>query len=161
MDYFKHKTLSTFIWIAVFAWPFLHQTLSAPNHAILSFILYMADFVTFFNKNRVMVYSEYKLVKGSEPSSLKTHLWLISIIVCRIVGQTSAWTSMSAIHIFSPLYGFTLHGRVIVLYTSVLLDILADGIYRRSYKRWVVHYDTIPLTNDTDILPTAGRKASD
>ena len=161
MDYLKHKTLSMFIWVAVFAWPLLHQFLSVPNHAILSFILYMADFVTFFNKNRMMVYSEYKLVKGHDPSSLMTHLWLISILVCRIIGQTTAWASMSAIHIFSPLYGFTLHGRAIVLYTSVLLDILADGIYRRCYKKWVVHYDALPLTNDTEILPAAGRKASD
>ncbi len=161
MDYLKHKTLSTFIWIAVFVWPLLHQFLSVPNHAILSFILFMADFVTFFNKNRIMVYSEYKLVKGKDPDSLWTHVWLISILGCRIIGQTSAWTTISAIHIFSPLYGLTLHGRFCLLYTSMLLDILADGIYRRCYKKWVVHYEAIPLTNDTEILPTTGRKGSD
>jgi|APSaa5957512493_1039668.scaffolds.fasta_scaffold02154_9 hypothetical protein len=159
MEYLKHKTLSTFIWVAFFAWPFLHQTLSVPNHAILSFILYMADFVTFLNKNRKMVYSEYKLIKGADPQFLKTHLWLISILICRVIGQTTAWTAISAIHIFSPLYGFTLHGRLILLYTSMLFDILADGIYRRCYKKWVVHYDPVPLTNDTEILPGPGRKA--
>ena len=113
------------------------------------------------NKNRKMVYSEYKLVKGHDPKTLLTHLWLIFILGCRITGQTTAWTTMASIHIFSPLYGFTLHGRLLMLYTSVLLDILADGIYRRCYKKWVVQYDSMPLTNDTEVLPGAGRKASD
>ena len=117
MDYFKHKTLSTFIWIAVFAWPFLHQTLSAPNHAILSFILYMADFVTFFNKNRMMVYSEYKLVKGQDPVQADDSS-LAYIYTCLSYywpdDRLDRYVRHS--HIFSTVWLYTTRAYVIVIH---------------------------------------------
>ena len=79
MDYIKRKTLSIYLWCAIFIWPLIHYTISPANQAILTFIAFMCDFVVTLNKNRLMVYSEYKLIKSIKNISLRRKLKLTTV----------------------------------------------------------------------------------
>lgn len=158
MEYLKHKTLSIYLWISVFLWPVLHILLSVSNHAIISFIIFMADMVIILNKNRRMVYSEYYLVKGTHPADFKSHVWLIFIIFIRLLQQFGAWISLACIHIYSPIIYFpSASSRIAVFYFFIVLDIMTEGIYRRCYKKWIVQYQPIS-TNDTELPTFAGKR---
>ena len=160
MEYFKHKTLSIYIWLAIFLWPLLHYTVSPANQAILTFIAFMCDFVVTLNKNRLMVYAEYKLIKHVALITLRAHCWLLFIIFCRICQLMSTWLFIMCIHKFSPLIG-TLDTKmtIILIYICIVLDIMLNGIYIRCYKKWIISYDVVS-TYDTE-LPLSAAKADD
>lgn len=160
MEYFKHKTLSIYLWLAIFVWPVIHYILSPSNHIIFSMLLFTADMVIILNKNRKMIYAEYELVKGTSPNSFASHAWLIFIIFIRVIQQFSAWVVLSCIHIYSPiLLPASARERMTIFYFFVVLDIFTEGIYHRCYKKWIISYQPIS-TNDTE-LPTFSRKTSD
>lgn len=150
MDYFKHKTLTVYMWLAIFIWPFLHNTISPSNNAILTFIILMADFVVCLNRNRKMIYAEYKLVKGKDADTLKAHSWLIFIIVSRLLQIICGWVALICLHHYSPIYDFDRRNRVIYFYIALTADLITNGIYHRCYKKWIITYTPIS-TNDTEL----------
>ena len=158
MDYIKRKTLSIYLWCAIFIWPLIHYTISPANQAILTFIAFMCDFVVTLNKNRLMVYSEYKLIKSIKNISLSAHSWLLFIIFCKICQLVSTWLFIICIHQFSPLNGsLETKMTIIIIYICIVLDILLNGIYSRCYKKWIISYDAVS-TYDTE-LPFNGGKS--
>ena len=115
MEYFKHKTLSIYIWLMIGSWPLMYIFLSPVNNAIITFIAFMADFVVHVNKLRKMVYSEYKLIKGTQANSIGVHVWLLFVIFIKLITMTCAWTALVGMHVYSPLYGWTNKNRVIMI----------------------------------------------
>ena len=91
MEYFKHKTLSIYIWLMIAVWPLMYIFLSPVNNAIITFIAFMADFVVHVNKLRKMVYSEYKLIKGTQANSIGVHIWLLFVILSFQHGLYDKW----------------------------------------------------------------------
>ena len=154
MEYFKHKTLSIYIWSAIFIWPFLHNTISPSNNAILTFIIMMADLVVSLNKNRKMIYAEYKLIKGKDADTLKVHAWLIFIISSKIMQVVCSWAALICLHHYSPIYDFDRRNRVIYFYIALISDTIGHGIYHRCYKKWIITYSPVS-TNDTELATLA------
>ena len=126
----------------IFLWPILSFGNVATN-IILTFILFMADMVTEFNKNRRMVYSEYNLVRGHYPKNTRANLWLAGVILTKSVQHICLWLILTSVHIFSPWYHIDLHIRAYALYSSLVLYFISRGVYERSYKKWVVQYSAV------------------
>lgn len=147
------KKIPFFLSIIILIWPCIFIYMSPANNYIITFILYMSDIVTITNRNRKMVYSEYKLIKGKEPITITHHIWLISIILLKIVQTNCYWTLIMSIHIYSPIFSTKITQRLFMIYTSIILYILLEGIYQRIYKKWVTLYNVVS-TNDTE-LPLA------
>ena len=160
MEYFKHKTLSIYIWLMIAAWPLMYILLSPVNNAIITFIAFMADFVVHVNKLRKMVYSEYKLIKGTQVTSVAVHIWLLFVISIKLVTMTCAWTALVGMHVYSPLYGWTNKNRVIMIYISFVLEIFCNGLYHRCYKKWIISYNVVS-TDDAEIFPLSNRQIRD
>jgi len=152
MEYFKHKTLSIYIWLMIATWPLLYTLLTPVNNAIITFIAYMADLVVHVNKTRKMVYSEYSLVKGTKPNTFMVHMWLIFVIILKLITMTCAWTGLIGMHVYSPLYGWNNKNRVVMIYISFAIEILCNGIYNRCYKKWMISYNVIS-TDDAEVFP--------
>lgn len=144
------KKIPFFLSIIILIWPCIFVYTSPANNSIITFILYMSDIVTITNKNRKMVYNEYKLIKGTEPTTIKHHLWLISIIILKIVQTNCYWVLIMSIHIYSPIFNTKITRRLFMIYTSIILYILLEGIYQRIYKKWVITYNVVS-TNDTEL----------
>ena len=119
----------------------------------------MCDFVVTLNKNRIMVYSEYRLIKSIQNISLGAHGWLLFIIFCRICQLVSTWLFVMCVHKFSPIDGSMEPKRTIVVaYICIVLDIFFNGVYSRCYKKWIITYDTVS-TYDTE-LPLSAAKTN-
>jgi len=142
----------------VFMWPLLSFG-NVSTNIILSFILFMADVVTDFNKNRRMVYSEYHLVRGHYPKNVRGNVWLACVIFTKTTQNICLWSMLTSVHIFSPWYNLGLHVRSYILYSSLVLYFISRGVYERSYKKWVVHYSALS-THDTE-AGIGGTKLSD
>ena len=132
----------------VFIWPAL-AFVNVSTNIILTFIIFIADIIIDFNKNRRMVYSEYNLVRGHYPKNIRSNIWLASVIFTKTVQNVCIWSILTTVHIFSPLYYWELHARAYALYSSLVLYFIASGVYERSYRKWVVNYSTLS-TDDTE-----------
>ena len=141
-------------------WPILYICLTPVNNAIITFIAYMADLVVHVNKLRKMVYSEYHLIKGIEAKSITVHIWLLFVIFLKILTMTCAWTALIGMHVYSPLYGWSNHSRVIMIYASFAIEMMSNAIYHRCYKKWIISYNVVS-TDDAEIIPLSNRQISD
>ena len=158
MEYFKNKTLTLYIWLAIFTWPLLHYIISPANQAILTFIAFTSDSVVHLNKNRIMVYSEYKIV-NTNPNhviSARVHCWLILVILCRLGNLWSTWVLVMTLHKFSPLITLEPKIHIVLIYICIVLNILFHGIYRRCYKKWIIQYEPVS-TYDAELPFSTGK----
>jgi len=155
--YFKKisyfKKLSVFLAIAILIWPLMFTYLSPANLGIATFIIYMSDTVILVNKSRKMAYSEYKLIKGTDPTNLKSHCWLISVILIKLLQLNCHWVCAMSMHMYSPLFGLHIDHRLGLIYASIVCYIILDVIYIKCYKKWVTTYVSLSTNEAESILP--------
>ena len=140
------KQISTPIAIVTFAWPIIFTYTAPANNAIITFIFYMFDLTITVNNARIMVYSEYKLLKGTDPSTFKTHMWLFSVILTKYMQLNCVWLIALSIHLYSPLY--THSHRFLLMYISMCIYMMLELTYQKCYKKWVISYGVLS-TDDT------------
>ena len=138
---------SYFKYSIIFIWPALSFG-NVTTNIILTFMVFMADMVIDFNKDRRMVYSEYNLKRGHSPKNTRVNIWLTCIIFTKTLQNICVWSMLTSIHIFSPWYHIDLHIRAYILYSSLVVYFISRGVYERSYRKWVVNYSTLS-TEDT------------
>lgn len=147
------KKIPFYLAITILILPLSFTYMSPANNSIITFILIMADIVTITNVNRKMVYSEYMLLKGNGPNTVKQHLWLVCVIMFKIIQLICLWTFTMSVHIYSPFFTFKISHRMFIIYTSIILYYLLEGVYFRMYKKWVITYNVVS-TNDTEMSLT-------
>lgn len=147
------KKIPFYLTITILILPLSFTYMSPANNSIITFILIMADIVTITNVNRKMVYLEYMLLKGNSPNTVKQHLWLVCVIMFKIIQLICLWTFTMSVHIYSPFFSFKISHRMFIIYTSIILYYLLEGVYFRMYKKWVITYNAVS-TNDTEMSLT-------
>jgi len=127
------KKIPFFLSVLILILPTLFTYFSPANNFIITFMFYMGDTVTSFNSVRIMVYSEYFLLKGSQPKSIQHNIWLISVIGMKIVQMNCYWMVVLSIHIYSPFYNFHIKHRLVFIHSFIVVHVLLEYIYIKKH----------------------------